>query len=78
MLSPDVMQDPLFFNISISPEQIQQLFIETCELERKKAADKIKKQKAVSAAAEVHTFTENIDLSCYPTLVSKQILPYDR
>jgi hypothetical protein len=50
----------------------QAIFVKTCEVERKKAADE-SKQKVVSAAVDVNRFTETITPQEYPTLHSKKI-----
>jgi hypothetical protein len=68
------MNDPSFLQIldKYSSSKMREIFIRTCELERKNAADE-KKQQAVSAAVEINSFEENIDPKDYPTLHSKHI-----
>jgi hypothetical protein len=72
LASPDAMKDPSFFKIDISHSKMQDIFVETCEVERKKAADE-KKQRAVSLAVHVNTFVEDTDPTYYPPLDSKQM-----
>jgi myosin heavy subunit len=51
---------------------MEEIFIRTCEIERLNAEDE-KKQQAVRAAVQIHSFEENINPKDYPTLHSKHI-----
>jgi uncharacterized small protein (DUF1192 family) len=70
----DAMNDPSFLQLldKSSNCKMEEIFIRTCKIERLNAEDK-KKQQAVSAAVQIHSFEENINPKDYPTLHSKHI-----